>query len=299
MFRAQRVRELFHACLEDPECEPLVWQHAPEVRAFFFRHTSPESFVASFDGDIKIWVSLQDHIESQIYFHEMQERDRGEIRLLKRLWRTGQVFFDVGANVGVFSLMAARRLGGSGHVHAFEPVGPTYERVLRNLALNGFGNVKANELGLSTREGAATMYVPSHRNLGMATPHAPHEAAGRPEGIGLTTLDRYMAEHSLDRIDLIKIDVEGHALEVLRGSRVTLETLRPIIVCGLSEAHLTRAGANQEALIRYLTDLSYRGFRIGEYGELAPVAELGVHENVVFFPDGWAGLNDLMVQWRS
>lgn len=277
------MRDLCHAALADPNAEALLWKYAPHYRSFFHRHAGPDRFVAEFDGGLRIWVSLRDHIESMVYFHEMQEGDRGLVRLLMRLWKPGDVFVDIGANIGVFSLMAAKRLGDDGMVHAFEPVSQSFERLKANLALNPHLRIVAHRVGLSDHGGTATIYVPLHNNLGMASLH-PFDDPAKTESIALSTLDEQVAVLGLARIDIVKIDVEGHELSVLKGGRQSLERFRPVVASELAVNHLRRAGVSPEAVVAFMSELGYRWLGIDDHGRFVPDAPLPEHGNVVFWP---------------
>ena len=284
MERAARVRELFADLIRSGgEAEQRLWQEAPKLREFFALHAGQEQFVAEFDQDLKLWVNLADHIESQIYFQGMQEGDRGLVRLLKNNCGTGQVFLDVGANVGVYSLIAAKRVAPRGQVLAFEPVQRLYERLQANAALNPKLTIFAERVALSESRGEAAIHVPRHRNLGMSTLHAPGDDSD-VETVMTDTLDARLRACAPSRVDWIKLDVEGHELAVLRGAKDVLDMHRPLVACELSREHLGRAGTSPEAIVEFFTALDYRRFRICDDGGLDADSVMTAHENDLFVP---------------
>jgi FkbM family methyltransferase len=169
---------------------------------------------------------------------------------LVRILHPGSVVYDVGANVGFLTLIAARLVGPEGHVYAFEPIPANVRAIERNAALNELGNVTVVELALSDRAGDAVLRIP-HANQG-ARLASLGESSGEEE---LTV--RTAALDELDGLrppDLLKLDVEGAELLVLQGAKRCLETHRPALIC---ELHDTRA-----AIEELLPQLGYEVTRI-------------------------------------
>jgi len=204
--------------------------------------------------------------------------------------RCGRVAVDVGANVGIFTLEFAGL--GFGEVHAFEPVPDTFSRLVDNVTANGLSNgVRANCVALGDCEGTIRM---RHDSRSPATSFACKD--GDLE-VACTTLDRYAKETGLERIDLLKIDVEGYEAHVLRGASVLLRERRiGVIILEWAPALLRRAGSSAEVLHSILGGNGYWLYCLGQGGEtgrIAEVAELdGVGwDNVVACPSGvppWA-----------
>ncbi len=253
--RAQVLSVLARAALETP-LEPLLWRHAPVWRDFFFSRWHYGDLIARFDGDLRLVVDLSDHIECMIYLHEMQQGDRGLVRFLKRLWRPGDVVLDVGANIGVFSLLAAKRVRDRGRVIAFEPVERNIARFMQNMKLNVMGQVELQAIALSNRDGSDHIFLPTHNNAGMCSLHRV-EPSDLEQTVTLRRLDTYVASARLDRIDSIKVDIEGHEAAFLEGAAETLETYRPTVCMELSRPHLQRAGSNPLEILESMQFLRY------------------------------------------
>ena len=134
---------------------------------------------------------------------------------------SGGVFVDVGASIGFLSLLAARIVGPGGTVVAFEPQPEAARSIERNAALNGF-RVDVHQMAVSSRSGDVVL-----GDVGKATAHV----VPRGEGLHVpcTSLDSYLAEHEIEP-DLIKIYVEGHEDDVLRGMRAVLERRRSAVI---------------------------------------------------------------------
>jgi FkbM family methyltransferase len=213
-----------------------------------------------------------------------------EFAFLHRVLRPGMVFVDVGANDGYYTLFAARRIGASGRAIAVEP--STRERVnlKRNIMRNGLGNVTVIPAALGASCGTVDLQLAQgvhsgHNTLGrFANDGVQAESVER---VDMRTLDTLAAELGLDRIDFMKIDVEGAEAAVIVGGRRVLETMRPLILLEISDKALRAQGSGAQALIETLRrDL---GYEIGVFSTATGRIELledggGLSSNVVAMP---------------
>ncbi|MCW5734323.1 MAG: FkbM family methyltransferase [Enhydrobacter sp.] len=184
-----------------------------------------------------------------------------EFALLDRVLKPGMVFVDVGANDGLYTLFAARRVGPSGKVLAFEP--STRERINleRNIERNELRNVTVLPVALGRSCGLAELRLAQ-------SSHAGHNTLGRfandgvkaegTEQVQLQTLDSLAAERRLGRIDVMKIDVEGAEASVIEGARKVLTATRPLIVLEISDKALRGQGSDAEQLIATLREMNYQ-----------------------------------------
>ena len=138
--------------------------------------------------------------------------------------RPGATFVDVGASIGFFTLLACRLVGPAGSVVAFEPQRKAASSLRRNAALNGFAMVEVVEAAVSARTGEASL-----RGLGKATAHIVDDDEGEVQRVKTTTLDDRLTE-PLRAPVIVKIDVEGHERDVLRGMTRLLEEVSPLLV---------------------------------------------------------------------
>jgi FkbM family methyltransferase len=142
-----------------------------------------------------------------------------KVAAVQRLLAAGGTFVDVGANKGDFSLIAARTAGPEGRVIAFEPVPENANWARKSVELNGYPNVELLEVALSDSEGEAEMHLGKRSGW--------HSLVSRPVkqdkiAVRTRTLDAVLAERGSPAVDMLKIDVEGAELAVLRGARQTL-----------------------------------------------------------------------------
>src|SRR5262249_967976 len=149
---------------------------------------------------------------------EIGELERGTRILIQKYLRPGNVFIDVGANVGMHTLAAARAMQGQGKIIAFEPFEPTMRMLEKSIWMNGFSSMtEIHQAAVSNAAGRQQLFIGAtsgHHSLFALEP-SPNNAQG-PVEVPLVRLDSVIAAGQ--RIDLMKIDAEGAELEVIEGA---------------------------------------------------------------------------------
>jgi FkbM family methyltransferase len=188
------------------------------------------------------------------------ERDQGMYedgicRLLERVLRPGAVAIDIGANIGVLTVLMADLCGPTGAVHAFEPAGENFNYLMKNVAASGATNVTASRAAVTAGDGPVTIEFNEAYPAGSfvdqgasASPSASVSASA--EKVDGVALDSYVERAGLERIDLIKIDVEGFEPAVLHGAKATLARFRPMLIVECNVPPLRRlSGASYVDLL--------------------------------------------------
>ena len=184
-------------------------------------------------------------------------KDKWDVYHLRRILAPGSVFFDIGANFGYYALTIATALDRQCQVHAFEPNPKTYSRLRQHIEWNDLNDVvHAHQLALSDREGTATL-IERADNSGAS--RLGDDAPGLP--VQVTTTDAFCRTHEVERVDALKIDVEGFEAKVLYGGRETLSQFKPAIVIEFWTTGLGRAHSSVDEVAGALHDLGYRMFK--------------------------------------
>lgn len=169
----------------------------------------------------------------------------------------GGVFFDIGANVGFFSLLAARNVGPSGWVHAFEPVPANVARIRANARRNGLRNIDVLEAAVSDSAGTTTLLLAAHPGGAViASAGAPPDPIGSIE-VSTVTIDDLVDGRRVRPPTVVKIDVEGAEAEVLTGMARTLRSHRPIVICELDGGDPVSVAAKRHETLRLLHAAGY------------------------------------------
>lgn len=199
-------------------------------------------------------------LERKIFRGEWTEFE--ERRVVSSMLEPGNVFVDAGANFGLYTLLASRLVGSAGQVHSFEPSPQEHEKLELNVRFNRIGNVTLNRMALGRAPGEAVLNVYGN-GLGALNCLAKANVAAPVTEIRIpvTTLDDYVPKAGLSRLDFLKIDIEGAELPAFHGAARTLDGLRPIILCEVSE-ELSRAfGYTPAELMDFLRGHAYEIFR--------------------------------------
>ncbi len=174
--------------------------------------------------------------------------------------RRGGHAIDVGANVGLHTLALSELVGDGGKVLALEPHPLVRRRLLQNLALSeSCTNVAVEKVAAAESLGEATFFLPRGQGisgkgrLGTTTDREWDEVQ-----VPVTTLDELVVRHRWSQVDLIKCDVEGFDVAVLRGARTVLETHRPAVVLEYNPSLWANAGYHYADLHALMTSVGYR-----------------------------------------
>ena len=180
--------------------------------------------------------------------------------LLETLIEDGMIVFDVGAHVGTYTLMAARLVGPTGHVYAFEAEAENYAILKKNVELNGYQNVTCVPKAISNRSGLLTLYVSSQgndRHTLIGSPAA--ESQGTPCEVETVSLDEFSASIGWPRVDVVKMDVEGAEPMAIEGmSELFRRSKNLSLVMEFAPDILRASGVTPEEFLTLLTSIGFR-----------------------------------------
>jgi FkbM family methyltransferase len=204
----------------------------------------------------------EDRIASMLYWRGLEGWEPATIRTFLRLISPGSTVIDVGANSGLFALLAAR-LHPTVRVHAVEPVRRVFSRLEANVALNGLGNVTCHRLACSDGCGPATLHVPTGEPVPVMASLVPGwcDGGSTEEAVECVTVDDLVASSDVGRCDVVKIDAEGSEDAVLRGAGRTLDEHHPFVLAEV----LGRSGLG-ESVAAAVATRSYCFYRLGPQG---------------------------------
>ncbi|QDA62300.1 FkbM family methyltransferase [Hymenobacter jejuensis] len=226
---------------------------------------------------LTLHLHLGDWIQQNLYF--LGAYEAREIAFLERYLKPGDVVFDVGANIGLHTLVAAKMVGPKGKVYAFEPFRQNFEHLQAHIQLNGLTNVVAAELAVSDTDGPLDFFAPPPNNSGMGSRYS--QAVGsRPQVVQAVALDRYAAD--LPALNLVKIDIEGGELLALRGMRNLLATHKPKVVMEIDRSILQNAQLSDNEIVGFMAALGYHMQFITPSGHLSKAALADSSTNFVF-----------------
>ncbi|MHC8378122.1 FkbM family methyltransferase [Pseudomonas sp. MDT1-16] len=189
---------------------------------------------------------------------EAGELEPGTRRLIHKILKPGDVYVDIGANIGMHMLAAAQAMQGCGKIIGFEPFGPTKALIDKTMWINGFSGIaETHQLAVSNKSGSQSL------NLGATSGHhslfkldTPAALAKPPVQVDLISLDEMIKPDQV--IHLLKIDAEGAELDVIEGAKRLLKNnpqIKLIVELGLS--HLERTGHTVEDWLEKFSTLGF------------------------------------------
>lgn len=252
--------------------------------------TGPTVCSTLFGVDVLVDPVLDKGLERAIYY--FGEYEAGTASVLKSILCKGDVFLDVGANIGFLSCIAARLVGDGGFVYAVEPNPEIYKILEKNIALNKLENINPFNFALGAEVSKARIYDNLRTNRGSASlipPKGISEQSGKE--INVTTIDTLIRKRQMSIPTLLKIDVEGFELEVLKGASTLLRSSQaPILCVEYSYLHTQYRGNTIDIyrFIKSMNDYSFYRLRRGKEipSKLVKISEergLPHHDNIFCF----------------
>ncbi len=223
-----------------------------------YKKLKPKGVTTISAGDHTLFIDSHD-TGSAPYLIMHGEWDPPQTEVIERLLQKGMTFIDIGANVGYFSLCAAKIVGEEGGVFSFEPDEHNYKLLARNVEKNGYNNITTVKKAVSDTNGRATFYLKEENLSAHSLVKEKNTTAVEVE---TTTLDDYLDGRDAD---VIKIDVEGAEPLVLKGMQKTLEQSEKIAV--ITEFYpnaIAELGYSPEEYLLNLVDMGFVLYRIGE-----------------------------------
>jgi FkbM family methyltransferase len=201
-------------------------------------------------------VNPSEHMQQQLFWYGYYEP--AVVSVLEKNVQPDWVILDIGAHIGYFTLLAAK-LAPQGKVFAFEPVNGLFQKLEHHLKDNNLQNVTAINAAVSAIESTTTIYVSDDENTGMSSLQQPENFSGKTESIKTISIDSWFQQ---DRLNLVKIDVEGNELNVLKGMRQTIEKYKPALIIEVNPATLAYFKLTPADIFNYMQGLGYSNHQI-------------------------------------
>lgn len=212
----------------------------------------------------KIFIDKNDEVVSQRLI-ENKNWDAFETKIFCQSLKVGDVVVDVGAHIGFYTLLAAKIVGEAGKVYAFEPDSKNFSLLTKNVAANGYKNVILVNKAVSNKTGQAKLFI-HPENTG---DHRLYSAGDSrvSKTIETVSLDDYFANSS-EKIDFIKLDIQGFEYQALSGSKKTISKQKNLkMITEFWPYGLAKSGDSANKLLSLLKELGFKLFIIPELGK--------------------------------
>jgi FkbM family methyltransferase len=202
---------------------------------------------------------------------------------MHRFLKKDMVAIDIGANLGEYTLFMAKRLT-NGKVFSFEPMHKMIKQLEENIALNGFKNIQVCPYGLAERNHQAQVHELDDPHEGLGTLYIGDRKSKEATTVELCTLDSVFRSLKVNRLDFIKMDIEGSELRALHGGRDTITKFRPYVLVEINALTYKAAGYTVADVGIFFLGLRYTPHEVNKAGKLVPCSALPEFGNVIFVP---------------
>ena len=212
-------------------------------------------------GKIKMYLDHTSYMGGSLYwtgYHHINES-----LYLKKIIKTDMNFVDIGANQGEFSLLACSLIQ-KGKVISFEPVDDLNSLLTKNIKANNFKNIEINHYGLSDKVGTLPIFnskKTKNNNEGLSSLYSSENRSEFLQNVELKVFDEEYFQ-ILDRLDFIKIDIEGAELYALKGMQKSINKFKPIILIEICEDMFDVAGYSLDDILIFFKELNYEAFKL-------------------------------------
>jgi FkbM family methyltransferase len=241
-------------------------------------------------------------LENDIYYFGTYEH--GTLSILKKNLCEGDIFFDIGANIGWISCVVSGFVGKSGKVYAFEPHPRIYEIFKNNIKINNINNIFTYNIALGSKIYKTKIYDIPNMNRGSASLISPTGIKKDGFKINVTTIDSLIENGQIPIPKLIKIDVEGFELKVLKGAKKLLKNSQAPIICLEYSTLHPQSGGDINKIYTFIKSVNnYSCYKLnyskevpGELIKISEIADLPRHDNIFCFLDNH--LHDLQQRMK-
>ena len=195
-----------------------------------------------------------------LYFQSICEA--GTTKVFNNLITDDTIFFDIGANIGWFSVLAGKKIN-SGQCHSFEPVPEIFAELKTNISLNNLSgkNIYLNQIAIGDKSRNIEVYTFDELAHGHSSIKNVYQAPGVKTSAEMITLDSYLEQQKIKKIDIIKLDVEGAEMMVLHGALNLLSAkFNPIWLIEMNEETSRAFGYKCEDLLKRILDFRDHSF---------------------------------------
>jgi len=231
------------------------------VYGWLYRAFRPEGAVCVRSEGHLLYIHAKDEgVSAQLFSKGIY--DPVEMEIFRREIREGDFCVDVGANIGYFSLMAARLCGPQGRVYAFEPDRDNFSLLKKNIETNGYSQITAMNQAVGNRTGRIQLYL-SEKNKGMHRIYPSRYCQGIAEA-EIIKLDDYFSNDA-EEVHFVKVDTEGAEPAVVEGMRKVLTRSRRVrLLTEFAPVSMAEYGAEAGVYLKLLRELGFTIYHVDE-----------------------------------
>lgn len=212
------------------------------------------------EDKIQIFCNKPDKRTAPFEIMNFDTYETEDASMLYELVKDGDTIFDIGANIGWYSLSLSKRFPNS-KIYSFEPIPSTYSNLIENIELNRFANIIPNNFGLSDKNDEIQFYLSPHTTVSGSANNITDDKEAILVICSIKKLDDFIIEKNV-KVDFIKCDVEGAELFTFRGGYETLKTQKPIVFSEMLRKWSAKYDYHPNDIIDLFSSINYKCFYI-------------------------------------
>lgn len=219
--------------------------------------------MTSRDRGIRIACNPNDLRIAPIEILNFLDYEIDESRMIDRLAAEGRNFYDIGANIGWYTLQIASHSRDM-QVYAFEPIPATFSQLQKNIGLNAFSNINAHNFGFSNKQEELTFYFYPEGSTNASAANLTNGSTVTEVICSVRKFDDYIAQTG-DQVDFIKCDVEGGELLVFEGAKATIARDKPVVFAEILRKWSRKFNYEPNEIFAFFTALGYQSFTVDKH----------------------------------
>lgn len=231
-----------------------------------------KNIVADMKYDFKLKLNLENE-EHQYYYFYKNHDERYEVNNLIKLLQEGDVCFDIGANIGFYTLLMAKLSGKKGLVYSFEPVKHTKNTLEEGIQANAFQNILVNNFALGNSEEEKEIFFENSNECNGTASFVNMNEDSQKEIVKIKKLDSIF--ETLKNPNFIKIDVEGFQGDVLKGAKSFFEQNKPMLMIEIDEG-------TEPWIEEFFQNLNYKFYKFKKRGLVEVNSIFNNGRNILF-----------------
>ena len=215
--------------------------------------------------DRKYYYNPSSRIDSLYSVPQIGTFEPEETEAVRQLVKPGDYCLDIGGSFGWYTVLLSRIVGEQGRVYSFEPINRNYESHLRNIELNNCTNVEPNNLAVGQADGEIEIFLSDIDTSGSLKLRR-YKKTYEVQKTKIIKLDDYVSDRNIDRLDFIKIDIEGGELDAFKGAERLLTRFMPCLFVEIQSHSTELFGYKPEEIFSFLYSFGYESFVINKGG---------------------------------
>lgn len=235
------------------------------------------------NGGVQFICDMNDKRTAPVEAFNFDLYEQADSEIIYKLIKDGSTVFDIGANIGWYSIHLAKNLQKC-KVYAFEPIPDTYKQLDQNTQLNKCSNILLNNIALTDKKQTLTFFYSPNNTVASSSRNIMENAEAVKVECEASTIDDFVAENKITNLDFIKCDVEGAEYFVYKGGVKTFSEQKPIIFTEMLRKWAAKFDYHPNDIIKLFTDIGYKCFVIAgdKLKELKEVTETTTETNFIF-----------------